>query len=193
MAYLAVPTRNTNDTNSFADINQLQTNISSRLGTIRASAHSSPEADELECDGSAISRSTYSDLFTKIGTTWGVGDGSSTFNIPDLRGAFLRGTGSHGSETMADSNPFAGPSLGAFENDQLQGHRMNKNPSGLAEFNLTVTGGGNTYGAGYPNYAPATNTTTGDPVTDGSNGTPRTGDETRPFNAGVKFYIKVIN
>ena len=45
----------------------------------------------LICDGSAISRTTYSDLFLVVGTTWGVGDGSSTFNLPDLRGEFLRG------------------------------------------------------------------------------------------------------
>ena len=37
------------------------------------------------CDGSAISRTTYADLFTGIGTTYGVGDGSTTFNLPDLR------------------------------------------------------------------------------------------------------------
>ena len=38
----------------------------------------------LECDGSAVSRSTYATLFAVVGTTWGVGDGSTTFNIPDL-------------------------------------------------------------------------------------------------------------
>lgn len=45
------------------------------------------------CDGSAISRTTYAELFDAIGTTYGAGDGSSTFNIPDLRGYFIRGTG----------------------------------------------------------------------------------------------------
>ena len=45
----------------------------------------------LECDGTAVSRTTYSDLFDTIGTTWGEGDGSSTFNVPDLRGEFVRG------------------------------------------------------------------------------------------------------
>tara|TARA_Y100001963_G_scaffold40191_1_gene56303 strand:- start:4192 stop:5463 length:1272 start_codon:yes stop_codon:yes gene_type:complete len=45
----------------------------------------------LLCDGSAVSRSTYSDLFTAISTTYGVGDGSSTFNIPDLRGRVVAG------------------------------------------------------------------------------------------------------
>lgn len=45
----------------------------------------------LECDGSAVSRATYSTLFSVIGTTYGIGDGSTTFNLPDLRGEFIRG------------------------------------------------------------------------------------------------------
>jgi microcystin-dependent protein len=45
----------------------------------------------LVCDGLAISRTTYADLFATIGTVFGVGDGSTTFNVPDLRGKFLRG------------------------------------------------------------------------------------------------------
>jgi microcystin-dependent protein len=45
----------------------------------------------LECDGSAISRTTYADLFAVIGTSYGAGDGSTTFNLPDYRGEFLRG------------------------------------------------------------------------------------------------------
>ena len=45
----------------------------------------------LECDGAAVSRTTFADLFSVIGTTWGAGDGSSTFNVPDFRGEFLRG------------------------------------------------------------------------------------------------------
>lgn len=40
----------------------------------------------LLCDGAAVSRSTYAALFSAIGTAWGVGDGSTTFNLPDLRG-----------------------------------------------------------------------------------------------------------
>ena len=39
----------------------------------------------LECNGAAVSRSTYSALFAIIGTTYGAGDGSSTFNVPDLQ------------------------------------------------------------------------------------------------------------
>lgn len=45
----------------------------------------------LLCNGAAVSRTTYSDLFSVIGTTYGAGNGSSTFNIPDLRGEFIRG------------------------------------------------------------------------------------------------------
>lgn len=45
------------------------------------------------CDGSAYSRTTYAALFAAIGTTWGVGDGSTTFNVPDLRGRAPIGVG----------------------------------------------------------------------------------------------------
>ncbi len=45
----------------------------------------------LLCNGQAVSRTTYADLFAVIGTLYGVGDGSTTFNVPDFRGKFLRG------------------------------------------------------------------------------------------------------
>ncbi len=47
----------------------------------------------LLCDGAPVSRTTYVDLFTVIGTTWGIGDGSTTFNVPDLRDRFTIGAG----------------------------------------------------------------------------------------------------
>lgn len=47
----------------------------------------------LACDGSAVSRNTYAGLFNAIGTTWGDGDGASTFNVPDFRDRFLVGAG----------------------------------------------------------------------------------------------------
>lgn len=49
----------------------------------------------LLCDGSAVSRTDYADLFNVIGTAFGTGDGSTTFNLPDLRGEFLRGAGTN--------------------------------------------------------------------------------------------------
>ena len=45
----------------------------------------------LECNGAAVSRTTYAALFAAVGTIHGAGDGSTTFNVPDLRGEFLRG------------------------------------------------------------------------------------------------------
>lgn len=60
-------------------------------GGVSAFAMQTPPAGWLECNGSAVSRSTYATLFTLIGTTYGSGDGSTTFNIPDLRAYFIRG------------------------------------------------------------------------------------------------------
>lgn len=57
----------------------------------------------LDCDGSAVSRSTYSALFSAIGTTWGSGNGTTTFNVPDLSRRVLMGSGGTGSATIANS------------------------------------------------------------------------------------------
>jgi microcystin-dependent protein len=63
-------------------------------GIVQMYAGSSAPSGWLVCDGSAVSRTTYSALFTAIGTTWGVGDGSTTFNLPDMRGRSPLGAGS---------------------------------------------------------------------------------------------------
>lgn len=55
-------------------------------GSIMAWSTATPPANWLICDGSAVSRSTYASLFYVIGTTYGAGNGSTTFNLPDLRG-----------------------------------------------------------------------------------------------------------
>ena len=52
------------------------------VGTIMSYAGASIPSGYLLCDGSAISRTTFSDLFAEIGTTWGEGDGSTTFHLP---------------------------------------------------------------------------------------------------------------
>lgn len=56
------------------------------VGTIQAYAGSTAPTGYLVADGSAVSRTTYAALFAVIGTTYGAGDGSTTFNLPDLRG-----------------------------------------------------------------------------------------------------------
>lgn len=68
-----------------------QTTDSVPVGIVATFAMTTPPTGWLECDGSAVSRTTYATLFTAIGTTFGSGDGSTTFNLPDLRGYFARG------------------------------------------------------------------------------------------------------
>lgn len=61
------------------------------VAEIAAFGKSTAPSGWLKCNGAAVSRNTYSALFAEIGTSWGNGDGSTTFNLPDLRGEFLRG------------------------------------------------------------------------------------------------------
>lgn len=65
--------------------------IDQMVGQVAAFACSTPPAGWLKCNGAAISRTAYAALFARIGTTWGAGNGSTTFNLPDARGQFLRG------------------------------------------------------------------------------------------------------
>ena len=104
----------------------------------------------LVCNGSAVSRSTYSDLFGVLSTTWGAGDGSSTFNLPDLRGAFLRGTGTAG----VDSD-YAGPNVGAYQDDANAEH----NHTGSSANAGGHSHSGNTGSDGVHNHSGSTNTT----------------------------------
>jgi len=61
------------------------------IGAVNTFAMNSAPSGWLSCDGSAVSRTTYSGLFSAVGTTYGAGDGSTTFTLPDLRGEFVRG------------------------------------------------------------------------------------------------------
>lgn len=60
-------------------------------GAVSAFAMETAPSGWLSADGTAVSRATYSNLFSAIGTTYGAGDGTTTFNLPDLRGEFIRG------------------------------------------------------------------------------------------------------
>lgn len=63
-----------------------------------------PTSLYLICDGSAVSRTTYADLFALIGTTYGAGDGSTTFNLPDMRGRAPWGKGINAAvDTLGDN------------------------------------------------------------------------------------------
>jgi len=133
------------------------------------------------CDGSAISRTIYSDLFTVVGTTWGIGDGSSTFNLPNLQGAFLRGTGTG---TINARNKTA-VAVGSLQEDNFQSHHHQYRSEGWQ----TGYSGGMNLVTTSTNYN-QTMTTNHDIVQYGSNGTPRHTSETYPYNASVQFCIK---
>ena len=161
------------------------------VGMIAAFGMAAAPTGWIICNGTAVSRTvTYDALFAVIGTTWGVGDGSNTFNLPDLEGAFLRGTGSHATSTMANSSAFAGPSLGAFENDQSQDHSHNVGTGGKGLGTNNIGANANYRQVTVANNDFSTWVETFQPKEYNSMGTPRTGDETRPFNAGVTFCIK---
>jgi len=72
-------------------INTPVINANNIVGSVAFFAFVTPPTGWLKCDGSAVSRTTYSQLFAAIGTNYGAGNGSTTFNVPDLRGEFIRG------------------------------------------------------------------------------------------------------
>lgn len=71
------------------------------IGSIAAFAGSSLPSGWLLCDGSAISRTTYSALFSAVGTTYGAGNGSTTFNVPNLVDKFIEGAATSGTVKAA--------------------------------------------------------------------------------------------
>lgn len=85
-------------------------------GQVGHFAMSSPPQGWLKANGAAVSRSAYSRLFNRIGTRFGNGNGTTTFNLPDLRGEFIRG--------WDDSRGVdSGRSFGSFQADELKRHR----------------------------------------------------------------------
>lgn len=162
----------------------------------------------LLCDGTAVSRSTYATLFAAIGTTYGSGDGSTTFNVPDTRGVFISGVGSQTISGITYTR-----TLGAKQGDTFQGHYHSANAiTGSVEWTDASGSLGvwnNATGAlsaQSPAYArPVRGSTTGSlnavltlnvtptitaATTDGTNGTPRKGSETRPANIAMNYIIK---
>lgn len=138
----------------------------------------------LKANGALISRTTYAALFAVVGTTFGAGDGSTTFALPDLRGEFVRG--------WDDGRGVdAGRSLGASQTDAFQGH---KHDTGETSYGAMVNGHGqgSTVNGVLPSLPQGTQPKllTSVPVTDITNGTPRTATETRPRNVALLACIK---
>lgn len=71
------------------------------VGVVQAFAGSTTPDGWLLCDGSAVSRTTYAALFEAIGTTYGSGDGSTTFNVPNLVDKFVEGSATSGTTKAA--------------------------------------------------------------------------------------------
>ena len=65
------------------------------IGDIKASVNNTNHGNWFLCNGQAVSRTDYADLFALISTKFGEGDGTTTFNLPDYRGKFLRGLGGY--------------------------------------------------------------------------------------------------
>lgn len=92
-----------------------ESNAAGQAGDIKYTARNSPPTGWIKANGAAISRDTYADLFAAIGTTYGSGDGFTTFNVPDLRGVFVRG--------LDDGRGIdSGRAIGTYQADDLKSH-----------------------------------------------------------------------
>ena len=127
-----------------------------------------------------MSRTTFPTLFKAIGSSWGEGDGATTFNLPDLRGEFLRGVdpnGKNGPDYQSRLNwqgQQVGAVVGSFQPDEFKSHNhgLRGDSSNLKGGRYIVAGNhGDTFQAALPT---------------GSAG----GNETRPKNACVYYIIK---
>lgn len=104
----------------------------------------------LLCDGSAVSRTTCGDLFAAIGTAYGAGDGSTTFNVPDLRGRVAAGRddmgGAAASRLTGGGSGIAGATLGAVGGAETHALTTAEMPGhahpGAAGFNFLMANAG---------------------------------------------------
>lgn len=149
------------------------------VGMVAAFAMNAAPVGWLKADGAAVSRTTYAALFAAISTTFGVGNGSTTFNLPDLRGEFVRGWVD--GKTLA---PETGRAFGSGQTDAFQAHT-----------HQLRTGRG---GSSDPSRASRQDSSGNIVVSDtaitttiaNGGGTPRTADETRPRNVALLYCIK---
>lgn len=151
-------------------------NAGGPAGSLLLTFGNSAPTGYLEANGALVSRATYPALFAAIGTTYGVGDGNTTFQLPNVQGDFLR---------ALDRNRGIDPgrTVGHEQMDALQGHEHNVAAYGGSNTPLNTVGGGNN--------SPSVNFKTVGTVTDGTNGTPRIAGETRPRNMALLACIKI--
>lgn len=162
-------------------------------GIVSAYAGTTAPTGYLLCDGSAVSRTTYAALFAVAGIAFGSGDGTTTFNVPDTRGYFLRGWASGGTIDPARV-------LGTTQTDALKTHNHAATVSDPKHSHSTAGGGnfltdnssGTLATSGGQSYATSSATTlvaTGVTVAIGNSSPAST--ETRPVNLAINYIIKI--
>ena len=165
------------------------------IGSILMWAASTPPTGWLECDGSAVSRSTYATLFGLISDDYGAGNGTTTFNLPDLRGRFVRGW-DHGAGTDPNAasrtdrgDGTTGDNVGTKQADEfkLHGHpfRLSENAGNDSEVSggLMVSLNNQT---NHPEFTGTPAGTAGQQI--GGSG----GSETRPVNINMMYIIRAL-
>ena len=165
----------------------------SPVGTISMFGGSTAPAGWLLADGTSLLRTDYPALFAAIGVTYGSVD-ATHFTLPNTKGVFVRGAGSQ----IISGITYAG-AQGTTQADQIQGHAhalTDPGHSHVGEY-LRSSSGPDTgyYGStgtrgSITTFGAYTGITINSPTSDGTNGTPRTGIETRPANVAVQYMIK---
>lgn len=125
--------------------------LQAEIGQIRLKPHRTADHEGwLLCDGRAVSRTIYAGLFSAISTTFGVGDGSTTFNIPDSQGRAIIGIGTGSGLTARANGDKIGVETHILTTAQMPSHRHNTTQSadvlagGAAARGTTIGGGGYT-------------------------------------------------
>jgi microcystin-dependent protein len=163
---------------------------SSPAGMIAPFAGTAAPTGWLACQGQAVSQTTYAALFAAIGTTWNTtGEGAGNFRLPDLRGMFVRGTGTN---ATGSSSGAVGPSVGAYAADTYLNHSHAITDPTHTHSYTVVTSASQAQGASGSNYFNASaGSSTGAASTGITVDTSTTGGtETKPKNYGVLYIIK---
>jgi microcystin-dependent protein len=142
--------------------NDWVTLVPPEMGDLKFSVRSDDHSGWLKCDGRAISRSDYSDLFGVIGVSFGVGDGSNTFNLPDSRGRVLGAIGTGSGLTARSLGASVGAETHTLTVGEIPAHTHSVTNAAYQSGNNTLTESDSS-----PGELDLVNTTT---ITSGSTG-----------------------
>lgn len=163
---------------------------SNPAGTLIQFAGTACPTGYLAADGSAVSRTTYATLYAVSGNAWGYGDNSTTFNLPDLRGAFARGQDAAAgrdpdaaSRTAMNTGGNTGDAVGSYEADMYASHTHQESYWMKAGSGSTLSTGISNAASNGPNSILSGFSTNAYTNTSG-------GNETRPKNVNVLYCIK---